>query len=196
MSLILLGFFPVFSLSSHELKFDRGDLTQASMLNMEEYSDSDAASDFVMQMSGSRTSDAPGNQVSPVISIQPFTQFPGAQGEAQVTIDIDSSAAREGTKIYRASAANNWAYVALDTQIVDGRAVASTNQGGVFVAATEVSTGLIVGVVIASVIILLVVVIVVGMAIYFASRPDKLKSTKEKIVKTQNRVKRSFAKQV
>lgn len=165
------------------------------MLNMEEYADANEASDFVMQMSGSQTSNAPGNQVSSVISIQPFHQFPGVQGEATITIDTDS-AAGDGIKIYRASAGNGWSYAALDTQIVDGRAVARTNQGGVFVAAADVSTGLIVGVVVAIVIILLIVVIVVGMAIYFGTRPDKLRSTKDKIIKTQNRVKRSFAKQV
>ena len=166
------------------------------MLNMEEYANADEASDFVMQMSGSRTTNAPGNQVSSVISIQPFTQFNGAQSDATISIDIDESAAREGTVIYRASPVNGWSYAALDTQIIDGKAVARTSSGGVFVAATAVSTGLIVGVVIAGVVLLLVIVIVVGLAIYFRSRPDKLKATKEKIVKTQNRVKRSFAKQV
>ena len=169
---------------------------QANMLNMEEYADANEASDFVMQMSGFRTTNEPGNQVSPVISVQPFTQFSGAQREATITIDIDSSAARDGTKIYRASASNGWSYAALDTQIVDGKAVAKTNQGGVFVAAADVSTAVIVGVVVAIVIILLIIVVVVGILIYFASRPDKLKSTKEKVIKTQNRVKRSFAKQV
>ena len=166
------------------------------MLNMEEYTDANEASDFVMQMSGFRTTNEPANQVSSVVSVQPFTQFNGAQNEATISIDVESSSARDGTKVYRASAANGWSYVALDTQIVDGKAVARTDQGGVFVAAAEVSTGLIVGVVIAAVIIILIAVVIVGVLIYFRSRPDKLKSTKESIVKTQNRVKRSFAKQV
>jgi hypothetical protein len=166
------------------------------MLNMEQYTDANEASDFVMQMSGRQTTNEPGNQVSSVISVQPFTQFAGVQNEATISIEVESDAARDGTKIYQASAANGWSYAALDTQIIDGKAVARTNSGGVFVAAAEVSTALIVGVVVACVIIILIIVVVVGVAIYFRSRPDKLKSTKEKIVKTQNRVKRSFAKQV
>ena len=176
--------------------FQRGDLTQPNMFNMEEYADSNEASDFVMAMSGTRTTNEPGNQVSSVLSVQPFTQFAGAQREATIMIEVEDSSARDGTKIYRASPTNGWSFVALDTQIVDGKAVARTNQGGIFVAAAEVSTGVIVGVVIAAVIIILIVIVVIGLSIYFASRPEKLKSTKERLVKTQNRLKRSFAKQV
>lgn len=181
---------------SHELMFERGDLTEPNMLNMEEYQDPDDAQQFIMEMTGSEPRNEPDNRVSPVISVQPFTQFSGVREMATISIDIDESAENGETTIYRASPQNQWSYAALDTQIINGKAVAQTDQGGVFVAAAQVSTGLIVGVVIAAVVLILVITVVIGVTIYFVTRPEKLKSTKEHLVKTQNRLKRSFAKQV
>ena len=181
---------------SHELKFNRGDLTEPNLLNMEEYQEPEAATQFIREMTGASLSNEPANQVSRVVTIQPFNRFAGAQREATIMIDVNADAAREGTKIYRASAMNGWSYVALDTQIINGQAVAQTDQGGIFVAAAEVSTGVIVGVVVAIVVVIILVIGVIGMTVYFGSKPEKWRSTKDKLVQTQNRVKRSFAKQV
>ena len=166
------------------------------MLNMEEYDDSDAAREFIQEMTGASPTAEPSNKVSNTLTVQPFNRFAGAQGEATIMIDVDSDSAREGTTVYRASANNGWSYVALDTQIIDGKAVAQTDQGGIFVAAVQVSTGTIVGVVVAAVVLLLAITIVIGLSIYFVSKPEKWRATKERLVQTQNRVKRSFAKQV
>ena len=176
--------------------FRRGDLLEPNMLNMEEYQDSEDARQFIMEMTDASPTNEPSNKVSPTLAVQPFNRFKGVQKEATITIEVDPDAARDGTKIYRASAMNGWSYVALDTQIVDGRAMAQTDQGGVFVAAAEVSTGVIVGVVITAIIIIILIIGGVGTTVYFVSKPEKWHSTKDRLVQTQNRVKRSFAKQV
>ena len=176
--------------------FERGDLTEANALNMMEFEDEGQARDTIVEMAGAAPTNEPGNKVSPTVTILPFNRFAGAQREATISINLDPTADRDGTKVYRASANNGWSYVALDTQIIDGKAVAQTDQGGIFVAAAEVSTGTIVGVVVAAFVLILVAVLVVGLIVYFRTQPDRWQSTKEKLSQTQNRLKRSFAKQV
>lgn len=166
------------------------------MLNMEEYQNDEDARSFIREMTGSTPTNEPNNKASNTLTIQPFNRFTGAQGMATIMVDLDETTDRDGTKLYRASSMNGWSYVALDTQIIDGKAVAQTDQGGIFVAAAEISTGTIVGVVVALVVVLLVVILVIGLSIYFFSKPEKWRATKDRLVQTQNRVKRSFAKQV
>ena len=176
--------------------FQRGDLTQPNALNMMEFENADEARDMIEATAGGTPRNEPSNKVSSSLTVQPYTRFTGAQNEAQISIDLDPTADRDGTVIYRASAMNGWSYVALDTQIVEGRAVARTDQGGIFVAAAEVSTGTIVGVVVSAFILILVGVLIVGMFIYFKTQPEKWRSAKDKMLQSQNKLKRSFAKQV
>ena len=193
---VLLFFHLTSQYHSHQLMFQRGALMEPNMLNMEEYQDSEDARQFVQEMTGASPTNEPANKVSPTVAVQPFNRFAGAQMEATITIEVDADAARDGTQIYRASAMNGWSYVALDTQIIDGKAVAQTDQGGVFVAAAEVSTGVIVGLVVLAVIIIILILSAIGTTVYFVSKPQKWHSAKDRLVQTQNRLKRSFAKQV
>ena len=166
------------------------------MLNMEEYLESETVREIVTSMSGAPPSNEPSDRVSSTITVRPFNQFAGAQREATIMIQVDETSARDGTQIFRASPNNGWIYVPLETEIVNGMAVARTNRGGVFVVAVAVTTGIIVGVVITLIILSLIASTVIGLYIYFRQRPEKLKSTKDTLAQTQSRVKRSFAKQV
>ena len=172
--------------------FRRGDLTQANMVSMEEYQEPADARQLIVEMSGSAPSNEPDDKVSNVITVYPLNQFAGAQREATVMIEVDPTAVRDGTMVYRASPQNGWSYVPLDTQIIDGKAVAQTDRGGVFVAAVGLSTGAIVGVVISAIILILIATIVVGVIVYFVYKPEKWKSTKIHV----KLAKKSFAKQI
>ena len=184
-------------LYSHEISFNQGDLTEPNMIRMDVFRDPQDAMTEVMEGAGSEENvNPPGNTVSQFIRIDPPRMFDGVMSAATVTISIDEKAENDRTTIYRASEQSGWMFEPLDTEIVDGRAVASTNQGGIFVAASGVNYGLVVGVVVAGVVLLIVILAVIALVVYFVVRPEKWRSTKDNVHKAQTKMKRSFAKQV
>ena len=179
------------------------------MFYMEEFSNPNEASNFIMEVSGFRIINTPDSQVSPVLGIRPFTMFPGISREATISMAIEPSAARNGTTIYRASGPSGWYFVALNTQIINGKAVARTNQGGIFVVAagleidmpttdqgggdvfvlaTGVSVGVFVGVIIAVIAFISILAVVVVILICFVASRKSIK--KRFVVRFTN-----FAKQ-
>lgn len=138
----------------------------------------------------------PDNLMSPFISIDPPTHFTGVEQPANISIKIDDSSLSSGITMYRANRNSAWVFTELDTQVVEGQAVAQTDQGGIFVVGSGTSYALIAGVVVAAVVLVLVVTVVVGTIVYFVARPEKWKSAKNNMKKTQMKLKRSFAKQV
>lgn len=164
---------------------------------MQEFHNSSAAVAAVEdQVSQGEPTNGPPNQNSPYILVNPPTQFEGAMGTADISVKLDSSQLGEQIALFRANPGSAWVFTQLDTQVVDGRAVAQTDQGGIFVAGSGVNFTLIVGLVVGGLVLLLVVTIVVGTIVYFIARPEKWKATKNSIKKSQMKLKRSFAKQV
>lgn len=156
----------------------------------------DAAMNEIIRLAGDGVKvNLPANQASGFKRVDPVTQFQGAQGMADISIDL-GDADSSSVVIMRANAASTWVFQPLDTQVIDGRAVAQTDQGGYFVASTPVQYGLVVGIPVAVILLLLIVVVVIGVIVYFRLQPAKWASAKENVHKTQVKVKRSFAKQV
>lgn len=183
------------------------------MFYMDEFSNANEASNFVMEMTGSRTINTPDNQVSPVLRIQPFTSFPGSSREATISMAIEPSAARNGTTMYRASRPSGWYYVALNTQIINGKAVARTNQGGIFVVAaglevdmpttdqgggdtfvlaTGISVGVLIGVIIAVIAFISIMAVVIVILIFFLASRKSVK--KRFVVRFTNFAKQAYIK--
>ena len=80
-------------------------------------------------------------------------------------------------------------------KIINGRAVATISEGGVFVVTTPIATAFaIVGAVI--VVLVIVSIAVIGVIIYFAVRRDKWTSAKTKVSTGMKSFSRSFAKKV
>ena len=169
------------------------------MITMLEYRNASAAVEEVEELKDeTELLNSPPNLNSPFISILPHTRFSNIEqgSSATVTIMLDPNLVNSAARVYRANRNSNYAFVELDTQVVDGRALAQTSEGGIFVAGTGVNYSLVVGVVVAAVVLVLVVTVVVGTVIYFVVRPEKWQSTKNNLKKTQMKVKRSFARQV
>lgn len=137
----------------------------------------------------------PANEVSGYKRVDPVSVFEGAQEMGSISIQLDT-ADLSNVVILRSSAASAWEFTPLDTVVVDGKAVAFTDQGGYFVASTPIQYGLVVGIPVAIIVLLLVVVIIIGIIVYFRVRPEKWEVAKDNMHKTQVKVKRSFAKQV
>ena len=166
---------------------------------MMQYSNGDDAIADVESMAGEEDRQllgTPANLNSPFVSVFPHAPFEGANEMATISINLDPSVSHANTVIHRASPGSSYVFTPLDTQIVDGRAVAQTDQGGIFVAGSGVNFSLVVGVVVAAVVLLLVAIIVVGTIVYFVARPEKWVSAKTNMKKTQMKMKRSFARQV
>ena len=138
----------------------------------------------------------PSNVLSSYIGIFPPRIFDGSQSPAEVAIELDGSIGSTGVSIYRANMENVWIFTELDSRVENGRVMASTNQGGVFVAGSPVDYGLVIGLVIAALVLLVLAMLTVGVVIYFVVHRDKWDSTKKSISKAKMNLKRSFAKQV
>ena len=184
-----------FWLCSHTVRFDQGDLTVALMFRLERYSTSEEAIEAVRQNNPDADFSAPANTASAFTLLEPLEVFEGSEGMATVSFPIDP-AVGGSPRVFRANPASAWNYEPLDTEIIDGRAVAQTDQGGVFVAASGQNLGAYVGIAIAILVVLLVAVAVVGVIVYFAVRPEKWQKTKDNVHKAKTKVTRSFAKQV
>lgn len=138
----------------------------------------------------------PDNLNSPFVNVMPHGHFEGVQGMANITIKLDNSASISGVTLYRASPQSNYAFTALETTVVDGNAMAQTDQGGIFVAGSGINFGAVVGGVVAGVVLLLLAIVLVGTIIYFVARPEKWQKAKNNAKKAQMKMKRSFARQV
>ncbi len=170
---------------------------EANVITMSEYRNASAAVADVTDLADEgELLNTPANLASPYLSITPHTDFASVVGTGEVTIDLDDNLINTDTKIYRANINSAYVFTELDTDVVNGRAVAQTNQGGIFVAGSGVNYSLVVGLVVAGVVLLLVSLMVVATVVYFVVRPEKWKSTKSSVKKAQMKVKRSFARQV
>lgn len=164
---------------------------------MSEYRDADAAIAEVEDLAqDGELLNAPPVIISSYVGVEPHTQFEGAAGMAKISVEFDEQLVERGIRLYVANRMTNYVFTALDTTVENGRAVAETNQGGIFIAGSGVNYDLVVGLSVAGVVLLIVILMVVGTVIYFVVRPEKWKSTKSNVKKTQMKVKRSFAKQV
>jgi hypothetical protein len=133
---------------------------------------------------------------SSYVSVDPPTTFEGVNSMATIRMEFDSQLVESGISIYRANLNSAFVFQALDTDVVDGMAVAQTDQGGIFVVGSGVNFALVIGLSVMGVVLLIIILMVVAVVIYFVARPDKWKSTKTGVKKTQMKVKRSFARQV
>lgn len=168
------------------MTFKRGDLTSAKVFQMHKFTNESEA----QRMTNNNKS--PGRTVSDYYLIDDFETSEGTSAEVEIAID-DSTATN--VKIYRANANSNNVFQELSTKTVDGKAVASTDEGGVFVAGTPVVA---VYIIVATIVFLLLIIViaVVAVAIYFRVRPEKWKATKSKVSGGMTSIKRSFAKKV
>ena len=164
------------------------------MITISEYRDSEAALTAVQELSqDTELLNHPANVASPYVRVEPTEQFTGM---GEISVALDDALISSGVTLRRANPNSNWVFMELDTSIVEGKAVAQTNQGGIFVAGSGVNYSLVVGLSVAAVVLVLVALMVVATVVYFVVRPEKWKSAKSNLSKTQMKVKRSFAKQV
>lgn len=177
--------------SSHTLVFDRGDVNETNVITMAEFRNADSAA-----VDNPSLQNAPPILTSPYISVEPHGVFSGASGKAKISINFDPGLVESGTSMRFAGPSNAYVFTAVDTQIIDGQAVAETDEGGIFVVGSNVNYDLVIGLSVAGVVLLIVILMVVGSVIYFVVRPEKWKSAKGTVKKTQMKFKRSFAKQV
>lgn len=118
------------------------------------------------------------------------------EGEGQGTIKVflkdDSSVGAGASTMYRASRAGG-DFVALETSYENGYVVATTTEGGVFVA-TSPGLGLLIAFIIIALIIVLVLAAVVGG--YCIYRRRTVKSKYAGCLSCKNKIKRSFQDKV
>ena len=182
---------------SHTLEFSRGTLNSPNVISMMEYRNATAALEEVMDRAApDELLNAPPNLNSPYVSVFPHDRFADSTGMGEISIMLDPSVSHSGVAMFRANPNTDYVFTQLPTQIIDGRAVAQTNEGGIFVAGSGVNYSLVVGVVVAGVVLLLVAIVVVGTIVYFVARPEKWQSAKNNLRKTQMKVKRSLARKV
>ncbi len=165
------------------------------MFQMEEFRDPQDAVDMAEGQGGSSIDKPSGDRYSPYVSLQPYTTFAEAGQEVTIAIDLHSGAPSD-VKLYVANPRTNWNFVEMRTSTDDGRAMASTSEGGVFVATAEQDLTWIAGVVVAFVVIVVIVLVVVAVIVYFKLRPEKWAKTKDNVKKAKIRVTRSFATKV
>lgn len=164
---------------------------------LSDIANADAAKAEIQRQAGGINVNLPANIASAYKRLDPVRQFPQTEERllATIAIDLNDDATSNGI-ILQANEDNFWVFEPLDTEIIDGRAVAQTDGGGYFVVATPLEYGLVVGIPVAIVIILLIVIIALLLVIYFRVRPEKWSSAKESVQKSQMKIKRSFAKQI
>ena len=114
------------------------------------------------------------------------------QGMIKVFLKDDSSVGGSAATMYRASRAGG-DFVALDTSYENGYVVASSSEGGVFVA-TSPGLGLLIGFIVLALIIILVLSAVVGGYCIYRRRTVQKKYTG--CLSCKNRIKRSFQDKV
>lgn len=172
-------------------------MTEPNVITMSEFRDADdAVASVEDNAQDNELLNVPPIPTSSYISVEPHGAFLGAEGKAKISINFDPGLVQTGNVMYIASPSNGYVFSAMDTSIEDGQAVAQTDQGGIFVVGSGVNYDLVIGLSVAGVVLLIVILMVVGTVIYFVARPEKWKSTKKNVKKTQMKVKRSFAKQV
>ena len=165
----------------------------ATIFRLEEYSEEEDAMQAAQDRGG--TIDPPSEIHSSFLLLDPFNQFTAEGEEAEVSIAL-SGDPPSGSRIYRASPQSDFSFVGLDTEVVDGRAIASTNQGGIFVVASQPNVALIAGLSVFGAVMFLILLSVGGLIVYFVIRRDKWQKTKQNVYKAKMKVTRSFAKQV
>ena len=178
---------------STEVVFERSDLTQPKNFQLEVFRNDSEAQSQVRQMSGIGQS-VPGTLASSYVSVGPHEAFHSGDG-GSATISLELRDSPGNVVIYSACPSNNYRYRALDTSVVNGRAVASISEGGFFVASSPLTTIL---AVVGSIVVVLAIIsiVVIGVIIYFAVRRDKWRSTKSKVSSGMKSISRSFAKKV
>lgn len=179
--------------NDHSVMFEEGDLMGAVVFRLEEFSEEEDAMQAAQERGG--TIDPPPEIHSSFVLLDPFVQFTAENEEAEIVIDLPGDPP-SGSRIYRASPQSDWSFVGLETEVVDGRALASTNQGGIFVVASQPNVALIAGLSVFGFVMFLILLSIAGLVVYFILRRDKWQKTKQNVYKAKMKVTRSFAKQV
>ena len=161
--------------------FNRGALNSPQVVTVETFKNESEAE----RMTGGNK--VPGQALSDYVHVDDFA--------ASATLEMPVNGIADNAKIYRANARSQWAYLELDTRAVNGMAVASTSEGGVFVVAQE-QVAIYVSVFTVVLIIAVLVVAIGGVGIYFKCRPEKWQATKSKLTDGATNLKRSFADKV
>ena len=183
------------------LIYKQGDLMTAQIITMTPF---DSASEAQEQLFGttdsSRTkrqsisysTDAPGNVESSYVLVRlegSDMLTPGTGNEVDIALDIGS--ASSSTKIYVSNVNTQGTFRELDTKIENGMAIASTNEEGVYVAASPaIAAYITVGTIVF--VLLVVVIAVICVIVYFRVRRDKW----EKVTNSLSGVSRSFQKKI
>ena len=155
----------------------------AAMFTMEEYHDIEEAlssyfgdgSSRKKRQTTSYSTDPPGDVKSSYILItsdgDSETLTPDTQNSVTISMMLDDDA-RSDTKMYIANKNTGGSFRELDTNVENGMATASTNEGGVFVAASPVITAYIT---VATVLFVLAVIsiAIIAVVIYFRVRREK-----------------------
>ena len=114
---------------------------------------------------------------------------------ADLSIEITDSNDVGNTQIYFAGESNRWTFRSLETEIVDGKAVAQIDSGGIYVVAGS-STSLIVIIVVVVVLLVIISLVIVGVVVFFVVRKEKWQSVKDGVGKAKKKVALSFANKV
>ena len=181
---------------SHIIQIESGDLEGAIVFNIEEYSNSSTALEQARTRTTIEQFSPPPEERSSYLLVDPLDQFttPGQMVEVNIALNDDNPPGN--TNIYRANPGSRWTFQRLTTKINGDRAIASTDQGGIFVAASPQDTALIAGLTVMGVFLLFIIILPLSVVIFFLIRRDKWQSLKESTRKTKVKVTRSFAKQV
>ena len=197
---------------SHRLVIDAGDLSTPVVFNVEEFQSASTA----LETAASRTTVAEHTPLSdvhsPFLLVQPQDAFTADNQEVTIEIALTSESGR-ATYVYRANEISRWIFQRLDTEVKDGLAIARTDRGGIFAAASQqemvvetpsqdlvavspYNPELIAGLTVMGV-LLLIVLLMVGMVVtFFVVRRDKWHSLKKKTRKAKVQFTRNFAKQI
>lgn len=182
-------------LPSHRLVIDSGDLPAPVVFNVEVFRNATTAIETAANRSTIEEAPSLPDTRSSFLLLQPQGMFTADNQEIAVEIALESESGR-AIHVYRANEMSRWSFQRLDTEVRDGRAVARTDQGGIFVAASPLDTALIAGLVVMGVVLIILLLIIAAVVIFFCVRRDKWRSLKENTRKAKVKFTRSFAKQV
>jgi len=168
----------------------------SNMIVMKEFNNASSAIEELEGLSPSGNANSPANVLSSFISVTPSGKFQGSVKPAKISLKVDDNLAMSGATVYRAAPDTAYAFVSMETTIVNGQAQASTDRGGVFVVGSAANVGFVVGLVVLGVVLLVMALMTAGVVIYFVARPEKWKAAKKSVKTTHMKVKRSFARQV
>ena len=139
------------------------------------------------------STDTPGNVQSSFILVQNEGSnmlTPETENEVTISLELDGSAS-SNTKIYVSNQNTQGTFRELDTRVESGMAIASTNEDGVYVAASPaIAAYVIVGTVLF--VLIIIAIAVIGVIVYFRVRRDKW----ERVSKSLSGVTRSFQKKI